>query len=58
MLNLCCRFDIFFLSILQFIKTAKHEVPETIQYGRLLKELGKVVKNYVEIMVTRSHGCT
>lgn len=39
-------------AILQFIKTAKHEVPETIQYGRLLKELGKIVKTYEETMVT------
>ncbi|KAL4226132.1 Lsd1/2 complex PHD finger containing protein Phf2 [Mactra antiquata] len=28
----------------EFIKTAKHEVPELIQYGRLLKDLGKEVK--------------
>ena len=38
--------------LLQFIKTAKHEVPEHIQYGRLLKDLGKEVKNLAETMVT------
>ena len=38
--------------MLQFIKTAKHEVPEHIQYGRLLKDLGKEVKNLAETMVT------
>ena len=38
--------------VLQFVKTAKHEVPEHIQYGRLLKDLGKEVKNCVETTVT------
>lgn len=30
--------------MVQFLKTAKHEMPEHIQYGKLLKELNKVTK--------------
>ncbi|XP_045165878.2 lysine-specific demethylase 7B-like isoform X2 [Mercenaria mercenaria] len=33
-----------------FIKSAKHDVPEHIQYGRLLKDLGKDVKSCEESM--------
>ncbi|XP_033746034.1 lysine-specific demethylase 7B-like isoform X1 [Pecten maximus] len=29
-----------------FVKDAKHDVPETIQYGRLLKDLSKACKNF------------
>ncbi|KAL3853526.1 hypothetical protein ACJMK2_017061 [Sinanodonta woodiana] len=32
------------VSILQFAKNAKHEVPEHIQYGKLLKDLNKEIR--------------
>ncbi|XP_052779281.1 lysine-specific demethylase PHF2-like isoform X2 [Mya arenaria] len=38
------------LNLILYAKSAKHDVPEHIQYGRLLKDLGKEVKSCDEIM--------
>lgn len=44
-------FDFVFFVDFQYAKTAKHDVPEHIQYGKLLKELIKVSRNF-EVQVS------